>query len=41
MVDGETINVFPEQIVVIGGAITITLLTESDVYCDWFNEPGN
>jgi hypothetical protein len=40
MVEGENIDIFPEQVLASGGAITITLLAESDVYCDWFNQPN-
>ena len=40
VVDGETIEVFPERVQVTVGSIAIEVEAESDVYCDWFTMSG-
>jgi hypothetical protein len=40
LVDGETVDVFPEQVAASGGTIELTLEADSEVYCDWFNSPA-
>jgi hypothetical protein len=36
VLDGETVDVFPERIQLTSGAITLDVAAASEVYCDWF-----